>query len=83
MVRLYKETFGTQNGKKVLFDLVKRSGFFAPAHVEGDPYSTHYNDGRRQVALYILKKLETDIDKLLALIKEGEKHEQELLNDYE
>jgi hypothetical protein len=79
----YKRTFSTENGKRVLWDLMKKNGMLSDIFTE-NPQVSAYNEGRRAVVLYILQKLNTDIQKLQQQIEEGIKNENELrLNDDE
>ena len=48
---------------------MKMHGFMVPSHVEGDPYSTAFNEGSRNVVIQILSKVRMD---LVALEKEIE-----------
>jgi len=74
----YKQTFSTPHGKRVLKSILKSSGIWHSSFVQGDPYSTAFNEGTRKGALDILSKLNTDIKQLKTLLKEGEQHEDEL-----
>jgi hypothetical protein len=76
LLESYKSSFDGIYGKKVLFDLMKESGFLSPAHTVGDPYTTAYNDGKRSVLLFILKQLNTSTEDILNLIKQGEENER-------
>ena len=55
--RDYLDTFSTEQGKRVLDDLMKQSGVMRPAHVVGDSHESAYMEGQRQVVLSILDKL--------------------------
>ena len=63
-VQDYQKTFSTVHGKKVLQDLMMRSGMRSCNFVPSDPYSTAFNEGNRQIVLYVLQKLNIDIKKL-------------------
>lgn len=55
-IDIFKMVFNTDDGKKVLAALENefdRDNLLAP----GDPYSTHYNLGRRDVVVYIRQML--------------------------
>jgi len=77
----YKDTFSTDKGKKVLWDLMKQSGMLTKSFVEGDPYGTAYNDGARSLCLYILDKTNIDIQKLAEQIKQGERQDAQNWHD--
>ncbi len=56
----YRAVFQTPDGKKVLKDLMQFSNFFRGSYVKGDPSTTAFNEGMRQVILRILTIMETD-----------------------
>jgi hypothetical protein len=60
---LYKQTFGTESGKKVLELLTKK--FDGPSYVlkqENTIYDTVYKEGRRKVIKYITELVNKKID---------------------
>lgn len=73
----YKLTFSTEHGKRVIWDLMKRNGMMSDIFTE-NPHVSSYNEGRRAVVLYILQKMNTDIQKLQQQIEEGILNENEL-----
>lgn len=60
----YSIAFGTDQGKRVLEDM-RRSYCKRTSHVDGDPYTTAFNEGRRDVVLSIERALEVIKDPLL------------------
>ncbi len=50
---LYKQTFNTDSGSKVLTDLESRCNFRTPSYVAGDANATAYEEGKRAVILHI------------------------------
>ncbi len=66
--RAYKACFFGDDGKlhpagrAVIADLRKRGFLFRPVHTPGDPYSTAYKDGRREVAMRVIAMLGLDKD---------------------
>ena len=64
-VRDYRQTFGTQSGRRVLQDL--RTSFSKRvSYTKGDPYDTAFREGERNVVLKIesmLKMSDEDIDR--------------------
>lgn len=54
---LYLRVFSTAEGKKVLRDLMQFGHVFDQVHVNGDPVSTAFNDGKRRMVLRILSFL--------------------------
>ena len=76
----YRETFATDQGKRVLWDMMKQF-MMTRSFVPGDSYATHFNEGQREVLLHILNKLKTDPKKLLQQIDIGVEHESEWDDD--
>lgn len=52
--------------KLLLADIALRGGAWTSSHVPGDPHSSAYNEGRRAMALEILKLAGQPVDQLLA-----------------
>lgn len=72
----YKRTFDSDDGKKVLHDLMK-SCHIMTSTFNTDPYETHYNEGARSVILRILKTVNVnmdDIDNMITKLEETEEH---------
>lgn len=70
LLNSYKKLFSTDDGIKVLSDLMKKSCILASTHVPGDPYSSANNEGKREMILYILQVLETEPEKMRERIKQ-------------
>ena len=78
-VSAYKHVFlGSVEGKKVLWDLMKKNFMIGVTHVPGDPCSTAYNEGCRVSILEILKKIGTNTEKLEKMIRENLEEEEQL-----
>lgn len=58
-VAAYREAFGTGSGTFVLADLAARFRVMAPTYVPGDPTATAYQEGQRNVLLWIFSQLAT------------------------
>ena len=65
----YKTVFGTDEGQRVLFDLMKNGCFLRPTHVPNDEVASHKNEGMRELFLYILYQVELEPEKIMELIK--------------
>tara|TARA_R100001460_G_scaffold17294_2_gene37346 strand:+ start:613 stop:819 length:207 start_codon:yes stop_codon:yes gene_type:complete len=50
---LYKQTFNTDSGAKVLTDLEARCNFKTLSYVAGDANATAFEEGKRAVILHI------------------------------
>lgn len=57
----YKEVFGSPLGKVVLEHLFANLKMDQTTFVEGDPYTSAYNEGRRSVYMEILRHSELDL----------------------
>ena len=55
---MYKETYGTENGAKVLEDLEKRCNMRSSSYVAGDANATAFEEGKRAVILHIHNMLQ-------------------------
>lgn len=75
----YKELFGTQIGQKVLFDLMKQHGVLSQCYVPGDSHSSAFNDGARTVILRIMKRSKIDVKKMMRILEEINKEQEESL----
>ena len=53
LIKDYKVIFGSEEGKRVLDDLKKRSHFFSTTHVKGDSHETAYFEGQRSLVVFI------------------------------
>ena len=55
--QLFRSVFTTFDGEKVLRDLMEKFYKYG-SHVAGDSHSTAFREGRRDVVIYILDRLE-------------------------
>ena len=78
----YETTFGTDAGKRVLADLCGRHFVFSSAMVPGDPYHTHYNDGRRSVVTDLMSFLSVSVAELEQLERQSHDRDRDLGDDY-
>ena len=67
----YKAVFGTEEGKKVLYDLMASHHVVSPVMVKGDSHDTAFKEGERNVVLRIMSILKIDPEELLQKIEEG------------
>lgn len=74
----YKDVFSTLKGKNVLWDLFKECHLISPSFVPGDSHGSAFNDGKRSVALYIIKKLNQKPSDMEKLINKGVDYDREL-----
>jgi len=69
---LYRQVFGTPEGKVVLADLLKFCNVRNAVVVPGDPIMTGFNDGVRRVGLRIASICGMSDDELIRLSNEPE-----------
>lgn len=69
-VKLYRDVFLNESGKKVLEDIEKFTGARAPSHTPGDPYTTAFKEGMRRVFLRLDSLINMDDTTLKKLSKE-------------
>lgn len=68
----YKHVFGTEQGRRVLHDMMKAHFMISPTHVKNDALGTSYNEGMRNVVLRILSFIKMDVARFDELLKQGE-----------
>lgn len=72
----YQRVFGSSQGKRVLYDLMK-THFMLSGTMGRDPYESAAREGERQVVIRILSKLSKDIKELENYIMEADKNAYE------
>ena len=60
----YGTCFKTTAGRKVLAHLLTVGHVYEPCHVPGDPYSTAFRDGQRDMAVMVLMHLSEITDEV-------------------
>lgn len=73
----FQRTFTTEHGRRVLRTIVRDCGVFHTSF-SPDPYSTAFNEGARDVAIGIMKKLKTDLKDLEKFLDREEDYDKEL-----
>jgi len=48
---------GTQEGRRVLNDILEACGVYRPSHVRGETHETARREGRREIGLMILHRM--------------------------
>lgn len=76
----YRYIFGTDEGQRVLKDLMQRTHMFGTTF-DGNPHAMAYNEGRRSVVLHIMKMLEVNPEQYRHLY--GESIDEYLENTHE
>lgn len=82
MVIRYKRVFDTEDGKKVLHDLMKCCHVMTPT-IDPDPLQMAHNEGERSIVLRILRTIQTDPKQMEELLKlgqsEGDENEHKII----
>jgi hypothetical protein len=75
----YQQVFGSDVGERVLWHLMKSCGMLVPtmSMTKPDALAMAFNEGRRSVALDILRAVSMDIKKLEKLMKKQQQGEQD------
>lgn len=76
LVRDYKKTFNTPEGKRVLYDIMKKCHILSPVFNPKNDFEVYINEGKRNVALMLLTILDTDVEDLLRRIEETSEQEK-------
>ena len=53
LIKDYQFIFNTDEGKRVLDDLKKRSHFYSTTHVKGDSHESAFFEGQRSLVVFI------------------------------
>ena len=72
----YREVFESENGKWVLGDIAKESGFGQDPHTRGDPHTTAYLVGRSWPILHIRAVLDMSEAEMAVIVKQYEEMER-------
>lgn len=73
----YKQTFGTEYGKKVLQDLMGICNYNSSTFVKNDPQESAYLEGHRRVLLHILAQIKMDQEGLNKMSEQAVKQRQQ------
>lgn len=71
LIRAYKNVFSGEQGKKVLYDLMK-TFHVLNSTMDANPHELAYNEGARSVVLRILRTIQTDPAELERILNEQE-----------
>jgi hypothetical protein len=70
----YKRTFASEQGKRVLHDLIATHFVMNATYTKGDPMGMAFKEGQRQVVLRIMTMMKMDPEEVERVIKESNKH---------
>lgn len=58
--RDFKRVFSSAEGRRVLWTILDWCGLYRPVAVKGDPHETYHRDGRRDIALRIIRAMNAE-----------------------
>lgn len=65
----YQSVYASPDGAAVINDILREAGILSVSHVEGDPGTSAFNDGKRALALYVVQRLRWSEGELVALAR--------------
>ena len=65
----YHAVYNSPEGERVIHDILREAGILTVAHVDGDPGTSEFNDGKRAVGLAIIQMLRWSEGELVALAR--------------
>jgi len=71
LILAYRQVFSTEQGKKVIDDLIKR--FMLRSSMSLDPHQIAFQEGERNIVLMLLHTLNIDEEQLRERIKHAKK----------
>ena len=77
----YQQFWRDGEGRMVLEDIFRASGLLEVSHVQGDPGTSQFNDGRRSIALHIIQRLRWSEGELVALANAQTREDLEELTE--
>lgn len=75
--KAYRSLFNSEDGRLVLNDLLKVSGYFRPVTTARDVVSTAFLDGRRSMMTEVLRKTNISQERIARAYRELTKEEEE------
>lgn len=66
----YQAVYASPDGALVIADILREAGILSVAHVEGDPGTSAFNDGKRAMALHVVQRLRWSEGELVALARQ-------------
>ena len=75
LIKAYKNVFDTEEGKTVLYDLLKAGHMIKPTYAD-KVHEADRNEGKRELVLYILTMMETDEKRLVEMMQESQQEEK-------
>jgi len=68
----YQVVFNTEEGKRVLYDMMKNTGALTSSFNPDNPHITSFNEGQRSVCISIMKHLKFNPQKFEKMMQQGE-----------
>lgn len=76
----YQKTFADGDGREVLKDLMKSTGYDSTTFVPNSPYDSAFNEGARSVVIRIIKQLNMNPESFLKLMEDIDEDAMEVLD---
>lgn len=70
-----QRVFETEDGKQLLFDMMKSNGMFTTTFNE-NPYTSAFLEGRRSMVADLIANLDKDVSSIYKMIKEQQELEK-------
>lgn len=71
----YRRVFATEEGGRVLADILARAGVMQSSYTIGDSHETAFREGRRRLGLELVEMINSDPEALTKLATTGETEE--------
>lgn len=68
----YRQTFGTDHGKRVLADILRRARVVQSSYAGADTHATAFAEGRRRVGLEIIETINRDPEAVDLMLRTGQ-----------
>lgn len=74
----YKRTFSSEQGQRVLMDLISAHHVMGSTYVKGDAIDMAFREGQRQVILRIMTIMKYEPDQVAKTIREADQYVKEI-----
>ncbi len=75
--RDYEQVFGTEQGQRVLADIMRRAGVTAPRFYS-DTNVLHHQEGMRRLAMSIFNQVHSGEERLTRMVEQATEEEDEI-----
>lgn len=77
LLKAYKALFNSEDGRLVLNDLMKLSGYYVPVTKPRDAFYTAFLDGKRAMMTEILRRAHVSQERIVRVYRELTQEEEE------